>query len=433
MLPEEKRPLRVFLCHAHTDKDKVRALYSRLRRGGVDVWLDKEKLLPGSDWEFEIRKAVRDADVVVVCLSKQFNQAGFRQKEVRLALDTALEKPEGEIFIIPARLEDCDTLESLRKWHWVDLFEDDGYQNLIRALRARANQIGATLRIRRGRESTPSRSGIEKPFKDEKPEILEDHPVNNSNEGGNDSVRVIGKGNNDVINLGDNKKETPGNLEEQAKPESKPLLNTKSNEVVSQSVGNESDLLRHDSLDNGLKNSLLSYDPESFVVCSKCGNKVKAKNLSTHIYRNHSRKSIKAHGDALAKSATSNKQRNLRTRKDKRQPTERSTMVTVVFRISGDVDDPFFSKLGKLLIGLNVHYIVEWGGLLANLFSVFTKNTVRYTTKCFGVADLIASRLYPHVYRQELRMVNFTPSDNELREYGEDIVIFELNKSSFKS
>jgi len=138
----DKRPLKVFLCHAHADRDPVRGLYTRLTKDGVDAWLDKAKLLPGQDWELEIRKAVREADVVVVCLSKQFNQAGFRQKEVRLALDTAMEKPEGEIFIIPARLEECDNLESLRKWHWVDLFEDDGYEMLMRALRARAGVIG---------------------------------------------------------------------------------------------------------------------------------------------------------------------------------------------------------------------------------------------------------------------------------------------------
>ena len=144
-----KRPLKVFLCHAHSDKDTVKALYDRLTNDGVDAWLDKEKLLPGQDWELEIRKAVREADVVVVCLSKQFNQAGFRQKEVRLALDTAMEKPEGEIFIIPARLEECDTLESLRKWHWVDLFEENGYEMLMRALRARANSIDATLQAKK--------------------------------------------------------------------------------------------------------------------------------------------------------------------------------------------------------------------------------------------------------------------------------------------
>ncbi len=146
---EEKRPLKVFLCHAHGDRDRVRELYLRLKKDGMDAWLDKEKLLPGQDWELEIKKAVREADVVVVCLSKQFNQAGFRQKEVRLALDTAMEQPEGEIFIIPARLEECDNLESLRKWHWVDLFEEDGYERLMRALRARADKIGAALQVKR--------------------------------------------------------------------------------------------------------------------------------------------------------------------------------------------------------------------------------------------------------------------------------------------
>lgn len=149
-MQEPKRPLKVFLCHAHADRDAVRALYTRLTNDAVDAWLDKEKLLPGQDWELEIKKAVREADVVVVCLSKQFNQAGFRQKEVRLALDTAMEKPEGEIFIIPARLEECENLESLRKWHWVDLYEDGGYEMLTRALRARANKIGATLQIKKG-------------------------------------------------------------------------------------------------------------------------------------------------------------------------------------------------------------------------------------------------------------------------------------------
>ena len=152
-MTQPKHPLKVFLCHAHADWDAVRALYTRLTNDGVDAWFDKEKLLPGQDWELEIKKAVRAADVVVVCLSKQFNQAGFRQKEVRLALDTAMEKPEGEIFIIPARLEECDNLESLRKWHWVDLFEDDGYENVIRALSARAEKVKAKLLTKKTKNS----------------------------------------------------------------------------------------------------------------------------------------------------------------------------------------------------------------------------------------------------------------------------------------
>jgi RNA-directed DNA polymerase len=144
MLPPT-RPLKVFLCHSSTDKPAVFDLYERLTADGVDAWLDKEKLLPGQEWELEIRKAVREADLVIVCLSKEFNQAGFRQKEVKLALETALEKPDGEIYIIPARLEECETLESLRRLHWVNLFEDDGYKKLTQALSLRAEKVEAVF------------------------------------------------------------------------------------------------------------------------------------------------------------------------------------------------------------------------------------------------------------------------------------------------
>jgi hypothetical protein len=59
-MPEPKRPLKVFLCHAQADRDPVRGLYARLTQDGVDryAWLDKAKLLPGQDWELEIRKAL---------------------------------------------------------------------------------------------------------------------------------------------------------------------------------------------------------------------------------------------------------------------------------------------------------------------------------------------------------------------------------------
>lgn len=156
-MPETNRPLKVFLCHASSDAVVVRDLYRRLVRDGVDAWLDKESLLPGQDWELEIRRAVRNADIVVICLSRRFNLAGFRQKEVRLALDTALEQPEGEIFIIPARLEECDTLESLSKFQWVDLFEESGYRRLMLAFHEKARRIGAKFDLpQQHAVSTPS-------------------------------------------------------------------------------------------------------------------------------------------------------------------------------------------------------------------------------------------------------------------------------------
>jgi hypothetical protein len=121
MTDSDKRPLKVFLCHASGDKPKVQQLYSRLIRDGIDAWLDKEKLLPGQTWKSEIPKAVRNSDVVIVCLSAQsVNKEGYVQKEVRIALDVADEKPEGTIFIIPARLENCNLPERISQFQCVD-------------------------------------------------------------------------------------------------------------------------------------------------------------------------------------------------------------------------------------------------------------------------------------------------------------------------
>jgi outer membrane protein assembly factor BamD (BamD/ComL family) len=145
-MAHEKRPLKVFLCHASGDKPPVRDLYKRLSAEGVDAWLDKEKLLPGQDWRLEIPKAVKEADVVVVCLSdKSVTKEGYVQKEIKFALDIAEEKPEGTIFLIPARLEDCAVPERLSRWQWVDLYEENGFIQLLRSLKLRADAVGATV------------------------------------------------------------------------------------------------------------------------------------------------------------------------------------------------------------------------------------------------------------------------------------------------
>lgn len=118
-MTETQRPLKVFLCHTSQDKSAVRSLYKRLNtEGWIDPWLDEEKLLPGEDWEVEIRKAVREADAIVVFISNHSKtKEGFVQKEIRFALDIADEKPEGTIYIIPARLDECDIPDRLKRWH----------------------------------------------------------------------------------------------------------------------------------------------------------------------------------------------------------------------------------------------------------------------------------------------------------------------------
>lgn len=142
---KQKRPkgFRVFLCHATNDKAKVETLYKRLAKDGIDAWFDKKSLLPGQDWELEIQQAIRNSDAILICLSSSSTKKeGYVQKEVKMALSIADEKPDGAIFVIPVRLEDCIVPEKLKRFHWADIFTDDGYQSLYAALKERATSLG---------------------------------------------------------------------------------------------------------------------------------------------------------------------------------------------------------------------------------------------------------------------------------------------------
>lgn len=130
--------LRVFLSHSSDDKPRVRELSSRLRAEGFDPWLDEERLLPGDDWELEILEAVRECDVVIVCLSAQsVSKVGFVQEELRRVMDVAEQQPEGRVFVIPVRLEPCEIPLRLGQWQYADLFADGGYERLRTALHAK--------------------------------------------------------------------------------------------------------------------------------------------------------------------------------------------------------------------------------------------------------------------------------------------------------
>lgn len=161
------RPLRVFLCHASQDKPAVRKLHRYLKQHGIEPWLDELDLLPGENWEVEIPRALNASDVILVCLSKNsVNKEGYVQKEISFALDKALEKPEGTIFIIPAKLEDCEVPKRLNRFQWVDLFRPDSNKRLLLGLNKRALSLGSDVspvifEDTRQKTSAPRKSKLE--------------------------------------------------------------------------------------------------------------------------------------------------------------------------------------------------------------------------------------------------------------------------------
>lgn len=140
------RKLRIFISYASQDKPIVRDLYRQLEsETWIEPWLDEKSLLPGQEWRVAIEEAVETSDVVIICLStNSVTKEGFVQKELRYAREIALEKPENTIFLIPLRLDDCETPRGLRSFQWADYYgerKEQSYRNLLASLKNRHQQI----------------------------------------------------------------------------------------------------------------------------------------------------------------------------------------------------------------------------------------------------------------------------------------------------
>jgi TIR domain len=137
------RLLKVFLCHASEDKSAVRVLKERLGDRGYRAWIDEKDIPPGAEWDVAIRDAIRDSHVVLVCLSRtSVEKTGYVQKELRVVLDRAEEMPEGRIFVIPVRLDDCAVPKRLARWQRVDLDSSDAYERLETTFSDCARRLG---------------------------------------------------------------------------------------------------------------------------------------------------------------------------------------------------------------------------------------------------------------------------------------------------
>src|SRR6266446_10392490 len=133
---------KIFLCHANEDKSQVRDVYRRLQEEGFEPWLDEEDLIGGQLREQEIRRTLKNSDFILIFFSQNsVAKRGYVQREMKLALDTWEEVPEGQIHTIPVRLDDCTIPEQFRKVQWVDLFNDLGFERIVRAIRAGLTQL----------------------------------------------------------------------------------------------------------------------------------------------------------------------------------------------------------------------------------------------------------------------------------------------------
>jgi hypothetical protein len=130
---DSARP-RVFIAYAAEDAPAAVRLYDSLRTRGYSAWLDRCKLLPGQNWPRRIEDAIAGSDFFIACFSSHsVKKRGGFQAEIRFALDCATHIPLDDVFLIPARLDDCRVPARIqRETQYVDLFPgwDAGFDRI---------------------------------------------------------------------------------------------------------------------------------------------------------------------------------------------------------------------------------------------------------------------------------------------------------------
>ena len=133
--------LKIFISYASEDRAQAREIHQRLMAQGYQPWLDDEDLLAGQDFKLIIERSLTCSDFVIICLSQtSVSKRGFIQREIKYALDKLQEMLPEDIFVIPARLDDCALPDELKNRHWVNLFEERGWEKLFKALETEASR-----------------------------------------------------------------------------------------------------------------------------------------------------------------------------------------------------------------------------------------------------------------------------------------------------
>jgi hypothetical protein len=117
------RPL-IFISHSSHDKEAARRLASELRQRGAEVWIDHERIKYGESIPKAIESGLAQSACIVVLISPAFLESKWCRVEYEPLLVKEIE--QGDIFVVPILIEDCEPPVLLSSKLYVDLQHEEG-------------------------------------------------------------------------------------------------------------------------------------------------------------------------------------------------------------------------------------------------------------------------------------------------------------------
>ncbi len=131
---------KVFISYTHDDFEKVKLIREFLKTFNLIVWMDEYDLPAGTNLNLALSMEIEKTDYFLACLSRNsVDHKGYVQKELKLGLDECYKIPEGRIFIIPIRLDNCEVPHSLKSYAWLDMFKPHSKIKLLKSFKSTLN------------------------------------------------------------------------------------------------------------------------------------------------------------------------------------------------------------------------------------------------------------------------------------------------------
>jgi tetratricopeptide (TPR) repeat protein len=138
---EKKTDVGVFISYIHENKEEAYRLCEDLKKSGIKVWIDRDKIKPGHFWPDVIRDAIKKGAFFIACFSKEFNERirSHMHEELTLAIEELRKRPKDRAWFIPVlfsgevpNLTISDGV-TIRHIQWVDLSQgwDNGINEIL--------------------------------------------------------------------------------------------------------------------------------------------------------------------------------------------------------------------------------------------------------------------------------------------------------------
>ena len=134
-LPDDQIGNKVFISYAREDQGIALEIYEFLKSNGCSPWMDVHDLKAGQDWRLEIDKAIQSSNFFLACLSSNsVSKRGYVQKELKSGLSVLDLMPEGAIYLLPVKLNECAIPHALSSKHWIDWNEVNAKKKILEAI-----------------------------------------------------------------------------------------------------------------------------------------------------------------------------------------------------------------------------------------------------------------------------------------------------------